>query len=124
MGTTTLFRGDVMNAASPDRDTPDLDTIAERLRRDKIETVLCAIPDIWGRLVGKRVTTESFVQTALGSEGLHGSLSLFVVDMDMDPRPGYAVSSWDSGFSDFRLVPDVATLRTLPWLAPAAPPGG
>ncbi|HJY98014.1 MAG TPA: glutamine synthetase family protein, partial [Streptosporangiaceae bacterium] len=109
-----------MNAAPPDHDAPDLDNIAERLRRDKIETVLCAIPDIWGRLVGKRVTTESFLKTALGSEGLHGSLYLFVVDMDMDPRPGYAVSNWDSGFSDFRLVPDVATLRTLPWLPATA----
>src|SRR5580692_10575719 len=120
MGTTTLLRGDVMNAASPDRDTPDLDNIAERLRLDKIETVICAIPDIWGRLVGKRVTTESFLKTALGSEGLHGSLYLFVVDMDMDPRPGYAVSNWNSGFSDFRLVPDVSTLRTLPWLPATA----
>ncbi|HME64882.1 MAG TPA: hypothetical protein VKG61_08325, partial [Streptosporangiaceae bacterium] len=99
-----------MNAAPSDRDAPDpdpsdLDNIAERLRRDKIETVLCAIPDIWGRLVGKRVTTKSFLKTALGSEGLHGSLYLFVVDMDMDPRPGYAVSNWNSGFPDFRLVP-------------------
>src|ERR1700677_1647776 len=115
MGTTTLLRGDVMNAPSPDHDA-----VAERLRRDKIETVLCAVPDIWGRLVGKRVTTESFLKTVLGSEGLHGSLYLFVVDMDMDPRPGYAVSSWDSGFSDFRLVPDLATLRTLPWLPATA----
>src|SRR3984957_11671606 len=120
MGTTTLLRGDVMNAASSDHDAPDFDNIAERLRLDKIETVICAVPDIWGRLVGKRVTTESFLKTALGSEGLHGSLYLFVVDMDMDPRPGYAVSNWASGFSDFRLVPDVATLRTLPWLPATA----
>ena len=109
-----------MNAAPADHEAPDLDAIAERLRRDQVETVLCAIPDIWGRLVGKRVTTESFLKTALGSEGLHGSLYLFVVDMDMDPRPGYAVSNWNSGFSDFRLVPDVTTLRTLPWLPATA----
>lgn len=104
-----------MNTAPPDHDA-----VAERLRRDKIETVLCVIPDIWGRLVGKRVTTQSFLKTALGPEGLHGSLYLFVVDMDMDPRPGYAVSNWDSGFSDFRLVPDLGTLRTLPWLPATA----
>jgi glutamine synthetase len=104
-----------MNAAPPDHDA-----VAERLRRDNIETVLCVVPDIWGRLVGKRVTAQSFLKTALGAEGLHGSLYLFVVDMDMEPRPGYAVSNWDSGFSDFRLVPDASTLRTLPWLPATA----
>src|SRR5438067_3663864 len=100
-----------MNAAPADHGAA-----AEVLRRGGIETVLCAVPDIWGRLVGKRVTTESFLKTALGAEGLHGSLYLFVVDMDMDPRPGYGLSSWETGFSDFRLVPDLQTLRTVPWL--------
>lgn len=104
-----------MNAAPADHDAA-----AEVLRRGGIETVLCAVPDIWGRLVGKRVTTESFLKTALGAEGLHGSLYLFVVDMDMDPRPGYALSNWETGFSDFRLVPDLRTLRTLPWLPATA----
>src|SRR5262249_27450698 len=39
-----------------------------------------------------------------------------VVDMDMDPRPGYELSSWHTGFSDFRMVPDLATFRLVPWL--------
>jgi glutamine synthetase len=104
-----------MNAAPA-----DADGAAERLRREKVETVLCAVPDIWGRLMGKRVTTESFLKTALGTEGLHGSLYLFVVDMDMDPRPGYDLSSWETGFSDFRFVPDLRTLRALPWLPSTA----
>jgi len=104
-----------MNAAPADHDA-----LAERLRSDRIETVLCAVPDIWGRLMGKRVTTATFLKTVLGTEGLHGSLYLFVVDMDMDPRPGYDVSSWETGFSDFRLVPDLRTLRTVPWLPATA----
>jgi glutamine synthetase len=104
-----------MNAAPADHDV-----VAERLRSDHIETVLCAVPDIWGRLMGKRVTTATFLKTVLGTEGLHGSLYLFVVDMDMDPRPGYDVSSWETGFSDFRLVPDLGTLRTVPWLPATA----
>jgi glutamine synthetase len=66
--------------------------------------------------VGKRVTVKSFLDTALGDEGLHASLYLFVVDMDMDPRPGYAMTSWDDGFRDCRMVPDLVTLRVLPWL--------
>ena len=90
--------------------------VEKRLRDEGIETVLCVVPDLWGRLMGKRVTTESFLKTGLGAEGLHASLYLFVVDMDMDPRPGYELSSWHTGFSDFRMVPDLATFRPVPWL--------
>jgi glutamine synthetase len=90
--------------------------VEKRLRDEGIETVLCVVPDLWGRLVGKRVTTESFLGTALGPEGLHASLYLFVVDMDMDPRPGYELSSWRTGFSDFRMVPDLSTFRLAGWL--------
>ncbi len=94
----------------------DLDQLREHARAGEIETVLCVMPDLWGRLVGKRVTVKSFLETVLGDEGLHASLYLFVVDMDMDPRPGYAMTSWDDGFRDCRLVPDLSTLRVMPWL--------
>jgi glutamine synthetase len=100
----------------PDRQA----AVEKRLRDEGIETVLCVVPDLWGRLMGKRVTTESFLKTALRSEGLHASLYLFVVDMDMDPRPGYELSSWHTGFSDFRMVPDLTTFRPVPWLAATA----
>jgi glutamine synthetase len=94
--------------------------VEKRLRDEGIETVLCVVPDLWGRLMGKRVTTESFLKTVLGSEGLHASLYLFVVDMDMDPRPGYELSNWHTGFSDFRMVPDLATFRVAGWLVSTA----
>jgi glutamine synthetase len=94
--------------------------VQKRLRDEGIETVLCVVPDLWGRLMGKRVTTESFLKTALRSEGLHASLYLFVVDMDMDPRPGYELSNWRTGFSDFRMVPDLATFRAAGWLPATA----
>jgi glutamine synthetase len=94
----------------------DADELRRLGERGEIETVLCAMPDLWGRLVGKRVTVKSFFDTALGEEGLHASLYLFVVDMDMDPRPGYAMTSWDDGFRDCRMVPDLGTLRVVPWL--------
>jgi glutamine synthetase len=94
----------------------ELDELRRLGQTGEIETVLCAMPDLWGRLVGKRVTVKSFLDTALGEEGLHASLYLFVVDMDMDPRPGYAMTSWDDGFRDCRMVPDLGTLRVLPWL--------
>lgn len=88
--------------------------------RGEIDTVLCVTPDLWGRVVGKRVTPKTFLKTALGGEGLHASLYLFVVDMDMGPRPGYAMTSWEDGFRDFHMVPDLATLRIVPWLSRTA----
>jgi glutamine synthetase len=94
--------------------------VEKRLRDEGIETVLCVVPDLWGRLMGKRLTTDSFLKTALRPEGLHASLYLFVVDMDMDPRPGYELSSWRTGFSDFRMVPDLTTFRLVPWLVSTA----
>ncbi len=94
----------------------DLHELRRLSEAGEIETVICAMPDLWGRLVGKRVSAKSFFDTAIGGEGLHGSVYLFVVDMDMDPRPGYALTSWDDGFPDCRFVPDLRTLRVVPWL--------
>lgn len=94
----------------------DLAELQRRADLGEIDTVLCVMPDLWGRLVGKRVTAKSFLKTVLNGEGLHASLYLFIVDMDMDPRPGYALTSWDDGFADCRLIPDLHTLRVLPWL--------
>lgn len=93
-----------------------LDALEREIAEGAIDTVVCATPDIWGRLVGKRLTGRTFLKTALAEEGLHGSLYLYVVDMDMDPRPGYPLSNWETGFSDFRFVPDLTTLRRVPWL--------
>jgi glutamine synthetase len=93
-----------------------LEELRAEIQSGEIATVLCAMPDLWGRLVGKRVTGKSFLETATQEEGLHASLYLFVVDMDMDPRPGYAMTSWEDGFRDCRLVPDLDTLRVIPWL--------
>jgi glutamine synthetase len=93
----------------------DRDTLADLVRRGEIDTVVCAWPDIWGRLMGKRLTGRNFLEAALGEDGLHGSLYIYVTDMDMDPRPGYTVTDWHSGFHDCRFVPDLATLHRVPW---------
>jgi glutamine synthetase len=104
---------------------PPLDTVGGRITLEELgrlsaagalDTVVCAMPDLWGRLMGKRVSPHSFMSTALGEEGLHASLYLFVVDMDMDPRPGYEMTSWEDGYRDCRMVPDLDTLRVIPWL--------
>jgi glutamine synthetase len=83
----------------------------------EIETVVCAMPDLLGRLVGKRVTVDTFLKTAApGGEGLHASLILFTYDMELEARDGFALTGWHDGFRDCRMVPDLATLRIAPWL--------
>ena len=90
--------------------------VAKLLRDHDIQTVICAMPDLWGRLVGKRVLTKAFQEAGLGSEGLHASVYLFCVDMDMEPQDGYALTDWSRGFQDCRFVPDLSTFRLVPWM--------
>lgn len=94
----------------------DRERVARLLKDHDVQTVVCAMPDLWGRLVGKRVLTKTFEQAGLGSEGLHGSVYLFCVDMDMDPQEGYALTDWERGFQDCRLLPDLSTFRLIPWM--------
>ncbi len=94
----------------------DLDALRTLWKKGELETVVCAMPDLWGRLVGKRVRADTFFDVALGSEGLHGSLYLFCVDMEMEPQEGYALTDRRRGFQDCRFAPDLSTLRTIPWM--------
>src|SRR4029077_12358414 len=69
-----------------------------------------------GRLMGKRVDAEFFMESAAHGEAVEGCNYLLAVDMDMDPVPGYAMANWESGYGDFDMIPDFATLRRIPWL--------
>jgi glutamine synthetase len=79
-----------------------------------IDTVLVAMVDMQGRLIGKRFQAEYFVDGA--HKETHACDYLLANDIDMEPVPGYAAASWDKGYGDFVLKPDLATLRKLPWL--------
>ncbi len=94
-------------------DPQDLDRM---LRDGEVDTVVCALPDLWGRLVGKRVAARAFRRILNEGGGVNASLYLFVVDMDMEPLPGFALTDWDRGFQDFLMRPDLSTLRLVPWL--------
>jgi len=80
-----------------------------------IETVITALPDPYGRLVGKRITGH-FFRDHIVDDGMHMCDYLLACDMEMDPTPGYAYTSWDQGYGDLRAVPDLATLRQATWL--------
>jgi glutamine synthetase len=88
----------------------------KRLTADgELETVLAVFPDMYGRLVGKRLVARFFVDEVLG-HGMHACDYLLACDVDMDPVPGYAFTSWAKGYGDFRPLPDLSTLRIASWL--------
>ena len=80
----------------------------------EIDTVLVAFVDLQGRLIGKRFQAEYFVDGAW--EETHGCDYLLANDIDMEPVPGYAAASWQKGYGDFVMKPDLSTLRRIPWL--------
>jgi glutamine synthetase len=95
----------------------------EELRKDiaskKIDTVVVAMTDMQGRLVGKRIHGEHFLNDTL-AHGTEGCNYLLAVDMDMNTVQGYEMSSWERGYSDFVMDPDMSTLRRVPWQEGAA----
>lgn len=80
----------------------------------EIDTVVVAFVDMQGRLIGKRFQGEYFVDG--GWEETHACDYLLADDIDMEPVPGYAAASWQKGYGDFVMKPDLATLRRIPWL--------
>lgn len=82
---------------------------------DGIETVLTVFPDLYGRLVGKRMTARFFLDGVV-DHGLHACDYLLACDMEMDPVPGYKFTSWARGYGDVHCVPDMDTLRHASWL--------
>lgn len=99
---------------------PPVERVTAILAEKGIDTVLCVLPDLWGRLMGKRVTVPTFLERIHGAHGLHASLYLFTVDLDMNPLPGFELTSWQTGFHDFRMVPDLSTFRLIPWQSKTA----
>jgi glutamine synthetase len=81
----------------------------------EIDTVLTAFPDLYGRLVGKRISGQFFCDEVLG-HGMHVCDYLLACDMEMDPVPGYRFASWADGYGDVHCQPDLATLRRATWL--------
>jgi len=82
---------------------------------DEIDTVIVGFADMQGRLTGKRVSARLFTEE-VAAHGAECCNYLLAVDVDMNTVDGYAMSSWDSGYGDMVMRPDMATLRLLPWL--------
>ena len=80
----------------------------------EIDTVIMAQTDMQGRLLGKRFHARHFLETAY--EETHSCNYIFTVDMEMEPVPGYKTASWEKGYGDYTMRPDMGTLRRIPWL--------
>ena len=89
------------------------------VRSGEIDTVVTAFPDLYGRLVGKRITGRFFLDE-IARHGMHACDYLLACDMEMDPVPGYGFTSWDTGYGDFLCKVDWSTLRRASWLAASA----
>jgi len=92
-----------------------IEELGAEVEAGTIDTVVCAFTDMQGRLMGKREQAQFFLDDTV-AHGLEGCNYLLALDMDMDPQPGYAMASWERGYGDFHLLPDLATLRRVPWL--------
>src|SRR4051812_1620800 len=92
----------------------DLKTLTAEVDRGEIDTVLLAMTDMQGRLQGKRLTAKHFVERVL-DHGAEACNYLLAVDVDMETVDGYAMSSWERGYGDFVMQPDLETLRPVPW---------
>ncbi|MBE2319711.1 glutamine synthetase [Solirubrobacter sp. CPCC 204708] len=91
-----------------------LDQLRTAVSQERIDTVLLALTDMQGRLQGKRLVAKHFLDEVV-EHGAEACNYLLAVDVEMNTVPGYAMSSWERGYGDFEMVPDLATLRPVPW---------
>jgi len=93
--------------------------LEELVHNGEVETVVTAIPDLYGRLIGKRITGRFFLDET-ADQGMHVCDYLLACDMEMDPVQGYAFTSWEKGYGDVLCKIDWASLRRATWLEKSA----
>ena len=92
-----------------------IDELEGRIDAGSIDTVIVAFTDMQGRLIGKRVSARLF-REEVASHGAECCNYLLAVDVENNTVSGYAISSWERGYGDMVMQPDMTTLRLLPWL--------
>src|SRR3954467_7876698 len=92
-----------------------VDALRAAVADGTIDTVVLAITDMQGRLQGKRLDAQYFLDVVL-DHGTEGCKYLLAVDDDMKTVGGYDISSWERGYGCFEMTPALATLRRVPWL--------
>ena len=92
----------------------DIEALRVAVGQQEIDTVVVAMTDMQGRLQGKRFHAQFFLDEVT-KHGTEACAYLLAVDTEMNTVDGYDLASWDNGYGDFVLEPDMATLRVLPW---------
>ena len=92
--------------------------LKKAISNDEIDTVLVCVSDMQGRLNGKRVTGKAFIDYLY--KETHMCDYLYTVDMDMFTVPGYKSSSWETGYGDMTVIPDLSTIKIAHWLEKTA----
>jgi glutamine synthetase len=92
----------------------NLDELRADTSAGRTDTVLLVLCDMQGRLQGKRMTARHFLEEVV-EHGAEACNYLLAVDVDMNTVEGYAMSSWERGYGDFEMRPDLSTLRRVPW---------
>ncbi|WP_299906713.1 glutamine synthetase family protein [uncultured Paracoccus sp.] len=89
-----------------------LSSLKSAVKSGEIDTVAVALVDMQGRLMGKRFHAQHFLDS---HEETHSCNYLLATDYEMSTVPGYASASWEKGYGDYTMRPDLGTLRRLPW---------
>src|SRR5881398_3534450 len=96
-----------------------VDELRQEIEAGTIDTIITAFTDMQGRLIGKRIQGEYFLDEVV-DHGVEGCNYLLALDMEMEPVPGYEMANWEKGYGDFGIAPDLSTLRRIPWLERSA----
>ncbi|HAR52528.1 MAG TPA: glutamine synthetase, partial [Roseovarius nubinhibens] len=90
------------------------DTLKDQVADGSVDTVLACLVDMQGRLMGKRFHAGHFIASAW--EETHCCNYLLATDLEMATPEGFASTSWEQGYGDYVMKPDLTTLRPVPWL--------
>ena len=96
-----------------------VEELRAQIEGGEVDTVIAALVDMQGRLMGKREVGAFFLDETM-EHGLEGCGYLLATDMDNEPHPGYEISNWERGYGDFVMQPDLSTVRRIPWLEATA----
>jgi glutamine synthetase len=89
------------------------------VRDGRVDTIVVAFTDMQGRLMGKRVQGEAFLNGVI-DHGAHFCTYLLGTDMEMSTPDGFRLMNWQTGYGDWIAAPVWETLRLVPWLEKTA----
>ncbi|MDQ0849915.1 glutamine synthetase [Arthrobacter sp. B3I9] len=91
-----------------------VEQLKQRIENGETDTVVLAFTDMQGRLQGKLIHAQFFLESVL-EHGTEGCNYLLAVDTEMNTVDGYDVTSWDTGYGDMVFDLDLDTIRDLPY---------